>query len=247
MNWTRLSTRACLLEGLTLLAGVVSLVSFSYRKQDGLPLTNAFCLAFFLSLFSTYAWSASSELEQRFGPKPLDGVYVEALQTYSNPRNSHFGFDFGVWPLNPYYNGFSLDANYTYYFNKDRGWEIFNMSYLYTVDTGLTTELADSYKVDPKTIERVNFILSSNYLLTLAYGKFIFFQDNIRYFRSNLIIGPALIATNQGTDFGVCFGWGFETFVNDRISWKLGIRDNYAIGNNHPNNLAFTVGTSYGF
>ena len=177
----------------------------------------------------------------------MDGVFVEALQSYSNPRSQHIGFDFGVWPIQPYYNGFSLDLNYSYYFDKNRGWEVINFAYLYTVDTGLTTELADTYHVDPKTIERASYILSSNYLITLAYGKFIFFGENIRYFRSTLILGPALVATNQGSSIGACVGWGIETFVNDRMSWKLNIRDDYAFKSSHPNNLAFTVGSSYGF
>ena len=177
----------------------------------------------------------------------MDGVYVEALQSYSNPRQSQFGFDFGIWPVQPYYNGFSLGMNYTYYFDKNHGWEVFNAAYLYTVDTGLTTELADRYGLQPNAIQRVNFIISSNYLLTLAYGKFIFFGNNIRYFRSNLILGPALISTNQGANIGACLGWGFETFVSDRTSWTLSVRDNYAIGGDHPNNVVLTLGTSYGF
>lgn len=187
------------------------------------------------------------DLEQQFGPRPLDGVYIEALQSYSNPRSSQLGFDFGAWPLQPYYNGFSLGANYTYYFNKTHAWEVLNASYLYTVDTGLTTELADRYKVDPKTIQRVNFIVSSNYMYNFAYGKFIFFGENIRYFRSYVLMGPALVSSNQGANAGVTVGWGFDTFVNDRISWRLGLRDNYAIGGDHPNNIVLSLGTGYGF
>ena len=122
-----------------------------------------------------------------------------------------------------------------------------NLSYLYTVDTGLTTELADTYQVDPKSIQRVNYIVSSNYMLTLAYGKFIFLSDNIRYFRSNFFFGPALVSTNEASKIGVCVGWNIETFVNDRISWKLGLRDNYAVGAIHPNNVVLSLGTSYGF
>ena len=190
--------------------------------------------------------AAPADLEQQFGPRPLDGVFVEALQSYSNPRSHHIGFDFGVWPLNPYYNGFSLDFNYTYFFNKNHAWEIVNFSYMYTVDTGLTTELADSYNVEPRKIERAEYIISSNYLPTLAYGKFIFFSDNIRYFRSNLVLGPALISTNEAAQIGVCVGWQFETFVNEKFSWKLGIRDNFSFSSSHPNNLVLTLGTSFG-
>jgi hypothetical protein len=190
---------------------------------------------------------APPDLQQKYGPRPVDGVYVEAVQSYLNPKQSEYGFDFGLWPLQPYYNGFSLDAYYTYYFNKDRAWEVVNFSYLYTVDTGLTTELADVYNVTPKSIERVNYVLSSNYIWNVAYGKFVLFGNNIRYFRSGFMLGPALIVTNTESIIGACAGWSIETFVNEKTSWKFQIRDNYALGNTHPNNLVLLVGTSYGF
>lgn len=226
---------------------IVSLVSQCNRKLDELIYRKSLYLfAALIFCFGT-AQAAAPDLEQRFGPRPLDGVYVEALQSYSNPRHHHLGFNFGMWPIQPYYNGFSLNLAYTYYFNKDSAWEVMNFSYLYTVDTGLTAELAEVYRVDPKSIQRVNYVISSNYLMTLAYGKFIFFENNIRYFRSSLILGPALVGTNEGSNIGVTLGWGFETFVNDRVSWKFDVRDSYAIDSRHPNNLAISVGTSYGF
>lgn len=217
------------------------------RKLVELGLKNSFYIFATLIFCFVSARGAVPDLEERFGPRPLDGVYVEALQSYSNPRSHHLGFNFGVWPIQPYHNGFSLNTDYTYYFNKDSAWEVLNFSYLYTVDTGLTAELADVYHVDPKSIQRINFVISSNYLMTLAYGKFILFKKNIRYFRSSLILGPALVATNEGSNIGLALGWAFETFVNDRVSWKLDIRDNYAFGSRHPNNLVFSIGTSYGF
>lgn len=225
---------------------IVSLVSQHNRRLAILSLATSISVLVLL-LLSGVAEAAPEELERQFGPRPLDGVFVEALQNYSNPRKHHVGFNLGVWPIQPYYNGFSLDFNYSYFFNKDHGWEVLNFSYLYTVDTGLTTELADTYQVDPKSIDRVNYVLSSNYLLTIAYGKFIFFSDNIRYFRSTVVFGPALISSSEQSSIGVCVGWGFETFVNDRFSWKIGIRDNYAFGSNYPNNLVFNIGTSYGY
>jgi outer membrane beta-barrel protein len=188
-----------------------------------------------------------SDLLPTYGPRPVDGVFVEAVQGYMIPRRSQFGLDFGMWPVQPYYNGFSLDTYYTYHFSKDSAWEVLNFSYLYTVDTDLTTELASSYNVTPKSIERVNYVLSSNYLWNVAYGKFAFFNNNIRYFRSGFMVGPALIVTNTESIAGFCIGWSFETFVNEKTAWRFQIRDNYASGNSHPNNLVFLLGTSYGF
>ena len=191
--------------------------------------------------------AAPSDLENKYGPRPVDGVYVEAVQSYIPPKHNQFGLDFGLWPLNPYYNGFSIDLNYTYHFSKDSAWEIVNLSYVYTVDSSLTQELASNYAVSPKAIERLDSVISSNYNWNILYGKFAFLSNNIRYFRSGLLAGPALIVTSSKANIGACIGWSIETFVNEKMAWKFQIRDNYAFGNDHPNNLAFLLGTTYGF
>lgn len=216
--------------------------------MDILDFKNSIYLVLIVIFCSFKAHAAAPpDLEEQFGPRPLDGVYIEALQSYSNPRSSQWGFDFGVLPNQPYYNGFSVGVNYTYYFNKDHAWEVLNASYVYGVDTGLTVELADRYGVQPETIQRVNLIATSNYLYNFAYGKFIFFGQNIRYFRSYVLGGGGIVSSNQGAFPDVSFGWGFDTFVNDRVSWRISVRDNYAIGGDHPNNIVVTLGTGYGF
>ena len=42
------------------------------------------------------------------GIQPLDGVNVEAVQTYQNPKSSLIDFGLGIWPLNPYYNALRI-------------------------------------------------------------------------------------------------------------------------------------------
>jgi len=216
------------------------------RKVGFLAVLLSF-LAFISIWDGPQALAAPADLQQKYGPRPIDGQYVEAVQNYMVPKTSQLGLDLGVWPLQPYYNGFSVDAYYMYYFNKDWAWEVVNFSYLYTVDTDLTTELATQYGVSPLSIERVNYVASSNIIWNFAYGKFAFFESNIRYFRSGFLLGPALVTTNTESIPGFCIGWTIETFVNEKTAWKFQIRDNYAIGNSHPNNLVFLLGTSYGF
>jgi outer membrane beta-barrel protein len=206
-------------------------------------LTGMLCILF----FTINLLSAPQDLQEKFGPRPIDGTYVESLQTYLNPKNHHLGFSLGIWPIQPYYNGFSLDFNYVYYFNKGIAWEVVNYSNLYTIQTGLTAELAEKAGEQPKFIQKPTYILSSNIRATLAYGKFIWWNEGIRYFRSYLVLGPALIATNLNSKTGVCVGWGMETFVNESISWRFDIRDSIASGMDHPNNMAFLLGTNYGF
>jgi outer membrane beta-barrel protein len=196
----------------------------------------------FLLPLKTFAADEKSTTE-----RPLDGVTIEAVETYRNPKTNQLDFGLGIWPLNPYFNAFSIDLTYNHYFNKALAWEVLHGSYMYSVDSGITSELADNYGVDPKNIERPGYFLSSNLKYTLAYGKFIFLNSNIRYFRSQVMAGPALAITNKRQSIGGDVGWVFETFVNDFFSWKFELRDTIATTGSTSNNLAISVGTGYAF
>lgn len=181
-----------------------------------------------------------------FSEQPLDGVKIEALEVYRNPLPTQLSFGVSIWPLNAYYNGLSVDLGYTRYFNKTWALEL-RGSYVYTIDKGLSSELADDYHVDPKKIERLNLVATPTLQYVLLYGKYIFFKEHIRYFRSQLIAGPAIVLTNQRTTIGAQVGIGMETYVNEYFSWKFDIRDTIASGGDNTNNLAFSFGTAYAF
>ncbi len=180
------------------------------------------------------------------GVKPLDGVKIQAVQTYLNPKSQQMFYGLGIWPLDPYYNGFSVDLTYTRYLNKTYSWDVGSLDYIYAVDSGLTSELADKYHVQPQSIERLNFVLASNLNYTFAYGKTIFLTKYIRYFRSSFLAGPALVISNQESTVGVNLGWRFESFVNNNFSWRVEARYLYPFGSMH-NNLAFIFGTAYAY
>jgi outer membrane beta-barrel protein len=184
---------------------------------------------------------------EKFGEHPLDGINIEAVETYRNPAKNQFDFALGVWPLNPYFNGFSIDAGYNLLFGKSWALE-FQGSYIFTVDKGLVSELADTYGQQPSaTIERPNYILASDVKYTIAYGKFIFFNEHIRYFRSQVFGGAALVITNKTEAIGGDIGWIFEAYVNDMFSWKLQMRDVIATIGSTTNNLELSIGTGYAF
>jgi outer membrane beta-barrel protein len=204
------------------------------------------CLLFFCMILQT-AFAVEKELEEKFGARPLDGVYVRAVENQLNPRTNRVAFDLGVWPLQPYYNGFSLNFSYSHFFNKTYAWEILRFCYLYTVQTDLTAKLAEQYGVDKQKIERTAYVISSDVHWFFAYGKFLFFENNIRYFRSSLMAGPGLVSSNFSSKFGVDFGWSIETFFKEDFAWRLEIRDTIAFGADHPHNMSLNVGTVYGF
>ena len=202
---------------------------------------------FLISLISYTATAAETPpITTLPGLHPLDGVNIEAVETYQNPKKQQIDFGLAVLPLDPYYNGFAIDLGYNYYFGKTYSWQILDVNYIYSVNKGLTSQLAQTYGVNPKSIERLTFIVSSNIQYVHAYGKFVFMKEVIRYFRSSVVFGPAYVTSNKRGTVGFNLGWRFETFVNDDFSWILQIRDVYA-PSNIDNNLIISLGSSYGF
>jgi outer membrane beta-barrel protein len=198
-------------------------------------------------LISFMSLMAHADDNKKFAERPLDGVTIEALETYRNPKPNSLDVGLGVWPLNPYFNGFSVDVGYNWILGKTYAFEL-RGSYIYTVDKGLVSELADTFGQDPQSvIERPNFLAAADFKYTIAYGKFIFFKDRIRYFRSQLLAGPAFISTNKESLFGGDLGWAIEAYVNEQFSWRLEIRDVIASIGSTTNNLELSVGMGYAF
>src|SRR5258708_2387143 len=62
--------------------------------------------------------------DDEFKERPLDGVTIEALETYRNPKNSQLTFDLSMLPFNAYYTGFGINAAYIYILNKTYATEL---------------------------------------------------------------------------------------------------------------------------
>jgi outer membrane beta-barrel protein len=185
--------------------------------------------------------------EGSFVERPLDGVTIEALETYRNPKSSQLTFDLSMLPFNAYYTGFGIHGGYIWIFDKTWAWEVLNGSYVYSVEKGLTSELAQNYAVAPEKIERINFTAVSNIQYYHSYGKFILFKEYIRYFRSAFLLGGGGVLTNNQGYVAGLLGWKFEVYVNDTFSWKLEVRDMITLQNGVTNNVAFSLGTAYSF
>lgn len=189
-----------------------------------------------------------SELEgESFAERPLDGVTIEALETYRNPKDTQVTFDFSLWPFNAYYTGFGINGGFIYVLDKTYAWEVVNASYVYSVEKGLTSELAQNYFVNPIQIERMTYTLASNLQYYHSYGKFILLKEYIRYFRSALMGGLGMVATNKQSHIALSVGWKFEVYINDTFSWKLEVRDLITTQSGVTNNVAFSLGTAYSF
>ncbi|MBC7397398.1 MAG: hypothetical protein H7333_08140 [Bdellovibrionales bacterium] len=178
-------------------------------------------------------------------PKRMDGVTLEAVETYVNPKTNEISLGIGVYPFDAYYYGLSVNAGYTYHIDRNFAWEVLNVQYYASFQKPLTTELANIYSVNPKSITSLNYVFSSDIQYIFAYGKFTVLEEQIRYFRASAIGGLAAIKTSSNNTFAGLFGVKFQVFTRESFSWNVEFRDNLAINGN--NYLTFILGTGLSF
>ena len=176
----------------------------------------------------------------------IDGVPVEAVEEFPNLRRHEVSLDAGIYPFNPYYEGLSIGGGYAYHFSSSLGWEVVHAQQFFSVQNGLTAELADKYQVNPQTIETVKYAFSSDFLYVFANGKFAFASDYIRYFRAALLVGPGLVNTNERSEAAANFGARFEFFTGDTFAWRFEARDSLCVGG-IGNVLTMSLGTGIRF
>lgn len=177
----------------------------------------------------------------------MDGVELEAVETYINPTQNQLGLGIGLYPFDAYFYGLSLNAGYTYHSTRTFAWEVLNAQYFITFQKDLTTELADRYSVDPKTIDTLNYIFSSDVQYTFAYGKMAMMEEYIRYFRCSAMAGLGAIKTSQRNPMiSTLLGLKLEAFTRDAFSWTFEVRDSLSIPGLN-NYMTFTLGTGISF
>lgn len=205
-------------------------------------------IPFAISLFAISATFAENEqAPSAMEKRPLDGVFIEAVETYPNQKSNHFGLGLGLYPFNAYYSGITLNTSFQFQLSRAFSWEILNASLAYTFDKGLTTELADRFAVNPEVIERMQFMVSSNILYNHSNGKFVFLDDSIHYFRSSVITGLGLVKTSQTSSLVVNLGARLEVFTRPSFAWYFDIRDSVAASSKLTQYITFTIGSILSF
>jgi hypothetical protein len=174
--------------------------------------------------------------------KPLDGVNLEAVETYAEPRTNEIGLGVGIYPFDAYYYGLSLNAGFTMHFSRNFAWEIINAQYFFGFQKNLTTELADVYSVNPTSIPELNYIVSTNGAYSFSYGKSVLFEDFIRYFRDSVLFGLGAVKTTDSTSFAINTGIKVEMFTTENFSWQFEARDSFAFSGNN-----YLLGTGLSF
>lgn len=181
-------------------------------------------------------------------PKLMDGVQLEAVETYINPAQNQLGLGIGIYPFDPYFYGLSINAGYTHHWSRNLAWEVIHAQYFFPFQKDLATELADRYQVAPQSIPKINFIISTDIQYAIAYGKMAMMEEHIRYFRISALGGVGGVKTSGETKFALAMllGAKFETFTRDNFSWTFEIRDQLTIPG-LDNYLTFILGTGISF
>ena len=196
--------------------------------------------------YEPWSFAAKGEPTEIYQARTLDGVVLEAVETYLEPKSSEVGIGTGWYPLNPYFNGLGITADYTMHFSRTMAWEILNATYIYGFQKGLTAELAESWSVRPEAIEYLSYAFGSNFLFTHSSGKLIFLDDYVRYFRSSVIAGPGMIKTSERNLFASNLGLRFEVFSSSSFSWRFDIRDTISVPDfDHFVSFSLTTGFSF--
>jgi hypothetical protein len=180
-------------------------------------------------------------------PKLMDGVELEAVESYINPATHQVGLGVGLYPFDAYFYGMSLSAGYVYHASRNLAWEVLNAQFFTTFQKDLTTELADRYSVSPKAIDALRFLFSSDLQYTFAYGKVAMIEEYIRYFRCSAMLGLGAVSTSiDGSSIAGLLGLKLEAFTGGSFSWTFEIRDSISVPDMR-NYMTFTLGTGIGF
>ncbi len=195
----------------------------------------------------------SSPKEENFQIKPLDGIVIEAVESYINPKHHNVQISFGLNPFEAYYFGFSFNAAYCYNINYLWAWNIIHGSYIFPVEKGLTAELAEKYGVNPETIKRVNGLIGTELLFTPIYGKSVLLREIVDYFRLSFSLGTGVVFTGTSQSFSDFSSWSLiagirlETQMNETLSWHLILKNNLLFHDGFNDIISFLIGTGVYF
>lgn len=187
----------------------------------------------------------AEDMRGGFTLRPLDGATIRAVEKHVNPNSNTLGLTLGVLPFDPYYLGLEGVADYMNQFDETMGWEILNAAYVFPVDKALLQRLAEINATDPNT-DRLTYLVTTNIFYAFAYGKALLFKDFIRYFRASGLAGLGVAGSTLRTQFGLDFGFRFEFYAAESLSWRVEYRNLVTISSDSSSYGTFRVGIGIG-
>ena len=194
----------------------------------------------------TTVLSAYAE-EKKLSEVPLDGVYMEAVETYLLPKKNQLGLGVGYWPTNAFYDGFGVNLSLQNQISRRWAWEVLKGTFLMTVDKSLTNNLAENFGVAPREIERINYVAQTSLVHYGAYGKFIFKNEFVRYFRMGLTFGAGMIGYDERSEFVPTLGAKMEVYGSNRFSWVATLQNYLSLQDGFENIMSVEISSTYSF
>lgn len=186
-------------------------------------------LFIFVSYFLIRVILIDSAFADIYHSNLMDGVKIDAVESYLSPKDHELEVGTSVYAFDPYYTGISVNLGYVQNFSPKFSWQIIDVDYFFSYQSNLTSQLASNYAVNPQTIERLSYMVSTNFKFYYFYGKFIFFNNSIKYLRGSFILGGGLLGTSLQNQGAGNFGTAFDILVSDVFSFKIVIRDTISI------------------
>ncbi len=194
-----------------------------------------FLWVFLLSTTTLFAAENSAQLEEKppqesiIPQRTLDGIYVQAVEAYPETQPNEINLGIGSYPFNAYYQGLSVALGYKHHFNTNWAWEVVNAHYYFTFDSSLTTQLAERHGVAPRSINRIEYLVTSNAVYNLLRGKFVLLQNYIRYFHFSPFLGAGVIKTKFKTSAAANLGIRFTAVMDDKFTFGMEVRDTVGV------------------
>lgn len=160
--------------------------------------------------------------------KRLDGVEIQAVESFPYAKKFEVSLGVGLMPLDPYYSTLGVSASITNNFDHFLSWEILNANYGFPIQKDLVASLAEQ-GVNPANIVRLDWIVSSSIGYFINYGKYALFNQYIQKSRTGLFLGPAFVKVSSGFLVGAQLSGRFESLLTEELSWRFEIRDTITI------------------
>jgi hypothetical protein len=199
-------------------------------------------ILFSIALFYLFSQSQQDLLADAL----IDGVAIRALENSLYKDEQSLNFMGGLYPFDPYYQGFFFQMDYLVPISLNSAWRILKIAYVYTVDTSLRTTLADSYSLTPVVIDRVRMLVSTEFVYYFMHGKYLMFNHWLKYFKFGFVLGGGLFQTTLLSGFSVNSGFRFEAFSNGPLLLSFEIIDHFSI-KSRVHTIVFLIGTGIKF
>lgn len=174
---------------------------------------------------------------------------VIAVQQRAYRMVHEFTLSGGVLPMDAFYTGYSLGGSYTLHLSDLFAWEAVSFHYSANVGSGLESTLQQRWDVAPTNDPELQYLLSSNLVVTPLFGKFTFFNQAILFASTFVTVGGGVVRYTDGFRPQVSIGPGVRLFWGESVSTRLDLRNIVApdLPNGFEYILHVTLSVSFNF